>query len=456
MIFGGVLKSKVAVVGLGYVGLPLAVEIAKQRKCFRTGSEITRNVIGFDINKQRIEELQNDFDRTNEISSATLAKLPFLEVTYDVNKLNDADVFIITVPTPIDSSKKPCLLALQKASETVGRALKQRSIQSQSSNNIFNPIVIYESTVYPGLTEEFCIPILENESELTFNSDKLNSGFYCGYSPERINPGDLSHRLADIVKVTSGSNDEVTDWIDAFYASFIKAGTYKVSSIKVAEASKVIENTQRDINIALVNEFSIIFNRLGIDTLDVLEAAGSKWNFLPFRPGLVGGHCIGVDPYYLTYKAQEMGYYPQIVLAGRRINDSMTDMIAERIICELAKKKTIIGGANLLVLGLSFKENCSDIRNTKIIDLVNRFSEYGIYVDVIDPWVYPEDAKEEYGLNIMEVIPKDKSYAAVVAAVAHKQFIDMPNEIWIDMINKDTILFDLKGIIPRDIKALRI
>ncbi|MDP5119947.1 MAG: nucleotide sugar dehydrogenase, partial [Prochlorococcaceae cyanobacterium MAG_34] len=340
----------VAVIGLGYVGLPLAVELAKPQACLRTGDPLQRRVIGFDINSQRLEELRRGLDRTNETSAEDLQAALLLEFTSDPGHLAEVDVFVVTVPTPIDSAKRPDLTPLEKASATVGRALKQRHSAS-------TPLVIYESTVYPGATEEVCVPIIERESGLAFNE-----GFCCGYSPERINPGDKEHKLTTITKVTSGSTTQAAAWVDGFYGSIIVAGTHLAASIKVAEAAKVIENTQRDLNIALVNELAIIFRKLEIDTLDVLEAAGSKWNFLPFRPGLVGGHCIGVDPYYLTHKAEQLGYHPQVVLAGRRINDGMGSWVVEQLVLALARRGMVIAGARVLVLGLSFKENCPDLR----------------------------------------------------------------------------------------------
>ena len=435
----------VAVIGLGYVGLPLAVEFAKPQACLRTGSALQRRVIGFDINNQRLEELREGLDRTSETSTEELQAAQLLEFTSDPAQLAEADVFVVTVPTPIDSAKRPDLTPLKKASATVGLALKQRCSES-------TPVVIYESTVYPGATEEVCVPILEDESNLT-----VNIGFYCGYSPERINPGDSKHKLTTITKVTSGSTAQSATWVDGFYGSIIEAGTHLAPSMKVAEAAKVIENTQRDLNIALVNELAIIFRHVGLDTLDVLEAAGTKWNFLPFRPGLVGGHCIGVDPYYLTHKAEELGYYPQVVLAGRRINDGMGRWVVEQLVLEMARQGMVIAGAKVLVLGLSFKENCPDLRNTRVVDLIEALERYGMETELVDPWVDPGEAQREYGLNVASTLPAyiDR-YAAVVVAVPHKQFAKWTLEQWRQLLLPSGVLLDLKGIVPRELAPLRL
>ena len=434
----------VAVIGLGYVGLPLAVEFSKPQPCRRTGTPLQRRVIGFDINRLRLEELCQGIDRTNEISREELQEACYLEFTSDPEKLADADVFVVTVPTPIDSAKRPDLMPLEKASAAVGQALKQRCSAG-------TPIVIYESTVYPGATEEVCVPILEGESGLVFNQD-----FVCGYSPERINPGDTEHKLTTITKVTSGSSPEAAAWVDGFYGSIIQAGTHLAASLKVAEAAKVIENTQRDLNIALVNELAVIFRQLGIDTLDVLEAAGSKWNFLSFRPGLVGGHCIGVDPYYLTHKAEQLGYHPQVVLAGRRINDSMGRWLAEQLVLGLAERRQAVVGTRVLVLGLSFKENCPDLRNTKVVDLIWGLQCYGMEVEVVDPWVDPEEAQREYGLSVRAEIPVGSPYGAVAAAVAHRQFAALSSDAWQNLLTPGGVLLDFKGIVPRELGALRL
>lgn len=382
--------GKLAVIGLGYVGLPLAVEFGK-----------IRPVIGFDVNAQRIKELREGYDRTREVESTELGSASQLSYASDPAVLREASIFIVTVPTPIDTHKRPDLSPLIKASQTVGRALKQ------------GDIVIYESTVYPGATEDDCVPVLERESGLKFNQD-----FYCGYSPERINPGDRAHRLTTIRKVTSGSTPEVARIVDELYGSIITAGTYKAESIRVAEAAKVIENTQRDLNIALVNELAIIFNRMGLDTDAVLRAAGTKWNFLPFRPGLVGGHCIGVDPYYLTHKAESLGYHPQVILAGRRINDGMGVYVAGQLVKAMLRRRLHVDGARVLVLGLAFKENCPDLRNTRVVDVISELREFGVKVDVHDPWADAAEAQHEYGLKLVEN-PERGAYDGVVLAVAH-------------------------------------
>ena len=442
----------VAVIGLGYVGLPLAVEFATPQLCRRTGAALHRRVIGFDIRCQRLEELRQGIDLTNETSAEELHAAQLLELTSDPAFLAAADVFVVTVPTPIDSAKRPDLTPLEKASTTVGQALRMRAAQGARTT----PLVIYESTVYPGATEEVCVPILQRESGLRFNAAAPEEGFVCGYSPERINPGDTQHKLTTITKVTSGSTPEAAAWVDDFYGSIIQAGTHLASSMKVAEAAKVIENTQRDLNIALVNELAIIFRLLGIDTLDVLEAAGSKWNFLPFSPGLVGGHCIGVDPYYLTHKAEQLGYHPQVVLAGRRINDGMGRWLAEQLVLGLAQRRQAVVGTRVLVLGLSFKENCPDLRNTKVVDLIRGLERYGMEVDVVDPWVDCEEARCEYGLNVMSEVSDAARYGAVASAVAHRQFSEFSAEQWMKLLTPGGLLLDLKGIVPRELAALRL
>ncbi len=449
-------KSIVAVIGLGYVGLPLAVEIAKKQPSFLSGEKLNRKVIGFDINLKRIEELKNGYDRTNEISSSENLTNVFSEITNDFKKLIVADIFIITVPTPIDNNKEPDLNALKNASITVAKALKLKKEIELNSKKRSIPVVIYESTVYPGTTEEICIPLIEKESGLSCDESKNFESFCCGYSPERINPGDKEHTISDIVKVTSGSNKEASLWINKFYGSIISAGTYEAQSIKIAEAAKIIENTQRDINIALVNELAIIFKLLKIDTLDVLKAASTKWNFLPFKPGLVGGHCIGVDPYYLTYKSQSVGYSPEVVLAGRKINDGMAKWIVDQLILEMCRKDISIKSANILILGFSFKENCPDIRNTKVLDIVKNLAEFSIDIDIVDPWVDKASVKKKYNLNIFEKVIKGKKYNAVISSVAHKQFLSMSLNEWKDLIKENGILYDLKGLIPRKLETLRI
>ena len=437
----------IAIIGLGYVGLPLAVEFSRNRRCLLSGTQLKRSIIGFDINNKRLLELQKGRDTTNEINSEDLGSVVNLKYTSNPDLLALADVFIVTVPTPIDSVKRPDLTPLIKASEEVGRALKSRSASVGKSD----PIVIYESTVYPGATEEICVPILEKESALQYNKQ-----FYCGYSPERINPGDTEHKLTTITKVTSGSTDEVATWVDSLYGSIISAGTHKASSLKVAEAAKVIENTQRDLNIALVNELAVIFGLMDIDTIDVLEAAGSKWNFLPFRPGLVGGHCIGVDPYYLTHKAEQLGYHPQVVLAGRRINDGMGFWLAEKLVLNLAKRRIELVNARVLILGLSFKENCPDLRNTKVVDLVAGLQRFGMHVDVVDPWINKLDAQSMYNIETISSIPQRAQYSAVVLAVAHQEFILMNPSQWTNLLGPSGVILDMKGIVSRSLNPIRL
>jgi UDP-N-acetyl-D-galactosamine dehydrogenase len=417
----------IAIIGLGYVGLPLAVEFGKHR-----------TVIGFDVNQTRISELKAGRDHTRETSPDELALAEGLTVTSEASALQAVTIFIVTVPTPIDAHKRPDLTPLLKASETVGRALKK------------GDIVIYESTVYPGATEEDCVPVLERVSGLTFNVD-----FFCGYSPERINPGDKAHRLTTIRKVTSGSTPEVADVVDALYASIVTAGTYKAESIRVAEAAKVIENTQRDLNIALVNELAIIFNRMGIDTEAVLKAAGTKWNFLPFRPGLVGGHCIGVDPYYLTHKAEALGYHPQVILAGRRINDGMGAYVAGQMVKAMLKRRIQIDGARVLVLGLTFKENCPDLRNTRVVDVVAELGDYGVQVDVHDLWADATEARAEYGLNLTADPARD-TYDGVILAVAHYAYCAPGATALRSFGRKGHVFFDLKSVFGRDESDLRL
>ncbi len=421
------LKGKIAIIGLGYVGLPLAVEFGKQRA-----------TVGFDISAARIAELQEGADRTQETTAAELAEATHLSYTTDPADIADCTIYIVTVPTPIDAYKRPDLTPLLKASETVGAVLKQ------------GDIVIYESTVYPGATEDDCVPVLERASGLRFNTD-----FFCGYSPERINPGDTAHRLPNILKVTSGSTPDIADQVDALYAQIITAGTYKAQSIRVAEAAKVIENTQRDLNIALINELAIIFNKMGIDTQAVLDAAGTKWNFLPFRPGLVGGHCIGVDPYYLTHKAEAMGYNPQVILAGRRINDGMGAYVAGQMIKTMLRHRIEVAGARILVLGLAFKENCPDLRNTRVVDVVAELQEYGVQVDVHDPWVDAAEARDAYGLALVDA-PSEGSYDGVVLAVPHEGF-RAGGAARLRAFGKQTHVFcDLKSVFGVEESELRL
>jgi len=417
---------KIAVIGLGYVGLPLAVEFGKTIKTY-----------GFDINEKRVAELLSGKDSTLEVSERELIEAKCLDYSCNVEVLALCSIYIVTVPTPIDQHKQPDLTPLIKASEMLGKVVTK------------GDIIIYESTVYPGATEEVCIPVVERVSGLKFNKD-----FFAGYSPERINPGDKEHRLTTIKKVTSGSTPEIAEIVDQLYRSIIVAGTHKASSIQVAEAAKVIENTQRDVNIALINELSIIFNKLNIDTLEVLEAAGTKWNFLPFRPGLVGGHCIGVDPYYLTHKAQSVGYNPEMILAGRRVNDGMGEYVVSQLVKKMLKQRIHVEGANVLILGLTFKENCPDLRNTKVVDIVQELSEYNIDVDITDPWCSSEEAQHEYGLVLTEA--KKGFYDAIILAVAHDEFRKMGSSA-IRALGKDNhVLYDLKNIFHKEQSDLRL
>ena len=443
-------ECTIAIIGLGYVGLPLAIEFSKKQKCYLSGNLLKRKVIGFDINPERLKNLKNGIDITNEIGEEELLNADFTDLTDKVETIAKADVFIITVPTPIDDDKKPDLRPLKKASITVAKALKIRSNLPNKSI----PIIIYESTVYPGTTQEVCIPIIEKESGLFCDISKKEA-FACGYSPERINPGDKEHRLKDIIKITSGSDKEAAKWIDLFYGSIIKAGTHLTKDIKTAEAAKIIENTQRDINIALMNELAIIFKLLNIDTLDTLKAASTKWNFINFQPGLVGGHCIGVDPYYLTYKAQSIGYSPEMVLAGRKINDDMSRWLAEQVVLEITKRN-IPFYSEVLVLGFSFKENCPDIRNTKVYDFIKILQEYNLNIMIVDPWINPKEARNAYGLDITQNIPKNKKFNAIVCTVAHKEFVEISKSDWEEILEHKSFIFDLKGIVPRELCPIRI
>lgn len=418
---------KIAIIGLGYVGLPLAVEFGKQLP-----------VVGFDIQQKRIQELQSGQDHTLEVSPEELKQATQLTYSANLDDLRSCNFFIVTVPTPIDEFKQPDLTPLIKASTSIGKVLKK------------GDVVVYESTVYPGATEEACIPVLEQVSGLKFNQD-----FFAGYSPERINPGDKLHRVTNILKVTSGSTPEVADFVDAVYQLIVTAGTHKAPSIKVAEAAKVIENTQRDVNIALINELAVIFNKLGIDTEAVLQAAGTKWNFLPFRPGLVGGHCIGVDPYYLTHKAQSLGLHPEIILAARRLNDRMGEYVATQLIKEMVKQRIQVVGSKILVMGLSFKENCPDIRNTKIIDMVQALKEYELDLDIYDPWVDPKEVKHEYGLAPVNAL-KNNEYDAIILAVAHDQFKQMTATEIHALGKSKHVLYDLKYLLENDGLNIRL
>jgi UDP-N-acetyl-D-glucosamine/UDP-N-acetyl-D-galactosamine dehydrogenase len=414
-------NTKIAIIGLGYVGLPLAVEFGKHYP-----------TVGFDVNTHRIKELQAGQDSTLEVDAEEFAQSRQLKFTDQVGDISACNVYIVTVPTPINQHKQPDLMPLIKASETIGSVLSK------------NDVVIYESTVYPGATEEECMPVLEKCSGMVFNQD-----FFLGYSPERINPGDKQHRVTNIVKVTSGSTAQAANYVDALYNSIITAGTHKASSIRVAEAAKVIENTQRDVNIALINELALLFDRLGINTEEVLAAAGTKWNFLPFKPGLVGGHCIGVDPYYLTHKAQSVGYNPQIILSGRRINDSMGKYVVSRVVKLMLKKRIHVQQSKILLLGLTFKEDCPDLRNTRVIDILNEFKEYDAHVDVYDPWIDKQETEKEYGIRPLENL-NEGQYDAVILAVAHHQFKAMSAKQIRALGNENSVVFDIKYILSAD------
>jgi UDP-N-acetyl-D-glucosamine/UDP-N-acetyl-D-galactosamine dehydrogenase len=413
----------IGIIGLGYVGLPLAVEFGK-----------VTDTVGFDINKDRIEELRKGFDRTKEVDQPELRSSVKLSYSSDINDLKKVTYFIVTVPTPVDDSKKPDLRPLESASRTVGGVLKK------------GDIVIYESTVYPGCTEEICVPVLEKASGLKFNVD-----FFCGYSPERINPGDKLHRVTTIKKVTSGSTPEIAEKVDQLYKKIVRAGTHKASSIKVAEAAKVIENSQRDINIAFVNELALIFEKIGIDTSEVLEAAGTKWNFLAFKPGLVGGHCIGVDPYYLTHKAESLGYHPEVILAGRRINDNMGIHIANSVIKRMAQNDLPINKSKVLILGITFKENCPDIRNSKVVDVIRELQSFGTVVEVFDPEADPEEVSHEYGVTMTTKL--DKKYDAVILSVGHAAFSALD---WNSLRHEKTVVYDVKGFLDKSLVTARL
>ena len=415
-------NTKIGIIGLGYVGLPLAVELGKKYP-----------TVGFDINAPRVKELKEGKDSTLEVEPAELKLATHLTYTDAMQDIESCNFYIVTVPTPIDEFKRPDLRPLESASNTLGKVLAK------------NDVVVFESTVYPGATEEVCVPIMEKVSGLKYNQD-----FFAGYSPERINPGDKEHRVTTIKKVTSGSTPQVADYVDALYASIITAGTHKASSIRVAEAAKVIENTQRDVNIALINELALIFHRMGIDTLEVLEAAGTKWNFLPFRPGLVGGHCIGVDPYYLTHKAQEIGFHPEMILAGRRTNDGMGEHVVQRVVKLMTQRQIHVVNANVLILGLTFKENCPDLRNTRVVDIVNEFQDYKANIDVYDPWVNPKEAEHEYGIKPIAKLEVGR-YDAVILAVGHHQFLTLGATGIRKLCKPASVLFDVKGLLPREV-----
>ncbi len=436
-------SCKIAIIGLGYVGLPLALEFAKRKKCSFSGKSLNRKVIGFDVKLSRIKELENNLDKTGETDLEDLKNIKNISYTNDPNKIINSDVFIVTVPTPVDEIKKPNLDFLNKASCLIGEALKKRKSQ-------FLPIIIYESTVFPGATEEICAPLIEKVSGLVYKED-----FLCGYSPERINPGENTKKLREIIKITSGCNSSCATWIDNLYKSIIVAGTYSAQSIKVAEAAKVIENTQRDLNIALVNELSIIFSKLKIDTLDVLDAASTKWNFLNFRPGFVGGHCIGVDPYYLTWKIEKEGYKPEMILSGRKVNENMSRFFLEKITDHMYKRKINIQSSRMLVLGCSFKEDCPDIRNSKAIDFIIRAKNQGFDVNLFDPVADYANLEGLANEDLVSEFPINRNYDVLVIAVAHKQFKKISLKHYENILNKKGFIFDIKGILEKKDNVLR-
>ncbi len=437
----------IAIVGIGYVGLPLAMEFSSKEKCLRTKSKISRKIIAYDVNEARINDLKNGLDRTNEFSKEEIEKNTNIHFSSNIEDIFNADVFIITVPTPINKLNKPDLAFIKKASSEVGFAIKKRKVIKKEQKEV--PVIIYESTVYPGATEEICVPLIELNSGL-----KLNKDFFCGYSPERINPGDKNRKISSIIKITSGSNNEAAEFIDNLYASIIKAGTFSTKSIKIAEAAKVIENTQRDLNIALVNEFSMIFKLLNLDTLEVLEAARTKWNFLDFKPGLVGGHCIGVDPYYLTYKSEEMGYSPEIVLAGRKINNFMPTWITDLIFNEMIKRNIPNEKCEMIILGGTFKENCPDFRNSKIHEMIAIFKNQNINLTIIDPYL-TSDVAVQFNCTTDQKIPTNKTFDVIICAVCHNEFLDIEESEWRNLLNKNHIIFDLKGFVPPSLNPLR-
>lgn len=446
-LFPEYLECTVAVVGLGYVGLPLAINFAKNKFLSEDNKSSNRKVIGFDIDSKRVNELNNFVDFNNEISEEDLRNSKTISFTSDENELYKADVFIVTVPTPVDESKKPNFRPLKESSKTIAKVIGNKKKYQKNSR----PIIIYESTVYPGVTEEICVPIISKLSGL-----KLNKDFFCGYSPERINPGDKSLSIEKIIKITSGSSKECANWVDNLYKQIIKAGTFKAPSIKVAEAAKIIENIQRDLNIAIMNEFAMIFDKIGIDTLDVLQAAETKWNFIPFKPGLVGGHCISVDPYYLAYKSQKIGFIPEFINTGRRINDSMSEWIVNKIVRNMIINNISVKESNALILGFSFKENCNDFRNTKVRDLILNLEELQVNTTIVDPYVCAESVFEKFQLNVLKNIPKKDKFDAVICLVSHDEFKLVPLETWLELIEGNGIFFDLKGILPKELNPLRI
>tara|TARA_B100001989_G_scaffold123814_1_gene87371 strand:- start:1234 stop:2604 length:1371 start_codon:yes stop_codon:yes gene_type:complete len=442
-------QCSIAVIGVGYVGLPLLTTFAKTKSCVLTNKPLNRKVIGFDINQSRIEELKSHKDRTNSVGESEIEDCRNnLIFTCNKNEISEANIFIITVPTPINENKDPDLTFIQKATEIVGDTINKNFLEQKNSN--IKPLIIYESTVYPGVTDDICIPIIEK-----ITNKKINQDFLVGYSPERINPGDKKNTLTSIIKVTSGSNKEASRKVDYLYKSIIKAGTHNASSIKIAEASKVIENTQRDLNIAFVNELSIIFKTLNIPTLEVLEAAKTKWNFLDFRPGLVGGHCIGIDPYYLKFKSKQMGISPRLVSSVRQINNGMAKWIVDQLIIEMANRRLVIGGTKVLILGYSYKENCPDHRNSRVFDMINALKVYGLEYEIVDPYVDSADCKRDYAIEILNEIPNYR-YSAVIAAVGHDIFRSITLENWKKLIINNGIIFDIKGICPKNLPVLKI
>ena len=430
-------NCSIAVIGLGYVGLPLANSIAKNKKCLVSGKKINRVIIGYDFDKNRINQLTNGIDKNNISGNYSFNIIESIEFTFNPERLKDVDIFIITVPTPIKKNKDPDLFFIKEASKTVGNSIKSSNYSKE------NQIIIFESTVYPGVTEDICIPIIEQFSEKKFNSKSYKNSFYCGYSPERINPGDLENTIDNIKKVTSGSNEKVANWIDSFYSSFIKAGTFKAKSIKVAEAAKIIENTQRDINIALVNELSILFKKLNIDTNEVLDAAATKWNFHKYRPGLVGGHCIGVDPYYLTFKAKEIGFKTELIASGRKINDYMHEYLLEQIIIQSSKRTVKDHKEKVLILGISYKENCPDIRNSQIILLIENMIKKNMDITIVDPIVNFQEVYEKINLKSYEFIPESEKYTIIIFALNHLKFDYITIQKIEELSNDETIVFDL-------------
>ncbi len=448
IVIPDIYNCKVCIIGLGYVGLPIALEINKNHICLNSGKKVNRKIVGFDISKKRIDELQNGIDKTNEVTKNDLLQNKEIFFTYSEEDIIDSDIFIVTVPTPIDTFNNPDLDPIKNASELIGNTFylrgKNKSIKSK-------PLVIFESTVYPGLTEEICIPIIEN-----LIKGKVNLDFLCGYSPERINPGDHRRTISSIIKVTSGMDEITSNLVDSFYSSFIKAGTHKTKSIKIAETAKVIENTQRDINIALVNELAIICRKLNIDTLEVLDAASTKWNFLDFKPGLVGGHCISVDPYYLTYRSIMAGYIPRVVLAGRKTNDYIGDWIIEELISTMTRNGFTLSKSKFLILGITFKENCPDMRNSGVIKLIKKIRKYGISVTVVDPYVQINDKNLPLEIDFFNQIPLNNKFDSIIAAVSHDEYKNLSSRFLKNLISPKGLFVDIKGILPRDLDPIRL